>query len=191
MKIFLVLLLMSITISPANASDWIYATESSDGEIHYIDRSSLIVYPNKYIKYWKKVLYKKPMQRAKGKVWYSLFEEAEDCTVNKNYSAYQEIDYGLDGKVLYSIQNQFVEPATPAPDTVGDASHNLVCLCAVDPENNQCKTNEELFSKLIQIRSKYGEGEVDLSQISEEDRQQSINMALILNRRKAKIPSSK
>jgi hypothetical protein len=138
MKKLVMILAIAMLALPAGAADWRQVATDTNGSIIYLDRSSIAANRG-IVQYWLKVLLKNQNNLAsanryyKGtRVWYMLYKTEEDCNGTSTLFPMEEtILYGTKGQVLHSTGPIPAMPASPAPDTVGEAIHNAVCNSTV------------------------------------------------------------
>jgi hypothetical protein len=132
-KQILVAIILSLITCPSWAASWVQVATDSSGSIFYIDKTS-IQKNGGLVTYWMKVLQKNthkiPSENTYirgSKVWYLLKRTSQQCSNNVvAYPVEQTIYYGLQGQVLSSNES-FYSPSEPAPGTVGEIIHNVLC----------------------------------------------------------------
>lgn len=125
-RLFLGLICSLSLILPASATNWVYITESTRGDILYVDKDS-IEYNGDIVSYTSKILLKDPSDRLKKKgTSYIIFNERMNC-VNKTkitdhiwfYNSKGEVQIGDD------LSEYGFEPF-PA-DSLLDGIHEILC----------------------------------------------------------------
>lgn len=109
----------------ANASNWMIVTEATTGAKHYVDVEG-IVSEGDVVKFWGKIDYSKDKT-----VGYR--EEKQRFTVNcrsRTLTLVSYTTYRVDGTLIRSVQIPYYsqEAREVAPDTVGEAKLDFVCL---------------------------------------------------------------
>ncbi len=119
---------------PAHASDWIAIGQSSDKSLTtFVDAASLRVTGSSVRFFAKSIVstpatknHKKETRHKQTPTAYSILEETVDCQ-GRTLTLLQWLNYGRQGQVLSSGHDPYPIPETVIPDSMGEATLNIVC----------------------------------------------------------------
>ena len=124
MKRLWMLLLLSAPVA-TGAADWSAMRGGPGGDLHYLDRSKLVVSGNE-ITYWRKVVFQTP-QTVQGAAAHSgLLRERINCSEH-TLKLVSHLYYGADGGVIEYVASQEGDASPIIPDTLGDFLEKRLC----------------------------------------------------------------
>lgn len=124
MKRLCIWLLLSAPVA-AGAADWSTMRSVPGGDLHYLDRSKLVVSGNE-ITYWRKVVFQTPQTVQGAAAASGLLRERINCSEH-TLKLISYLYYGTDGAVIEYVASQEGSASPIIPDTLGDLLEKRLC----------------------------------------------------------------
>lgn len=122
--------LLSCVFHAANAAEWAPFFSFANGDVAYLDKTTIQVSGNKRIA-WSKVEKAEPISYQGGVLKHWVAQTEVDCKA-RTLRTILEIGYQPDGSSLYQFPEQ--EKATPVvPDSMGEMRLQVLCKNSLKP----------------------------------------------------------
>jgi hypothetical protein len=109
----------------AGAADWSSMRGVPGGDLHYLDRSKLVVSGNE-ITYWRKVVFQTPQTVQGAAAFSGLLRERINCSEH-TLKLVSYLYYGADGGVIEYVASLEGSASPIIPDTLGDLLEKRLC----------------------------------------------------------------